>query len=613
MVKNKRRKNKNYKKKQQKYKIGICSECKVREGDLSKKKLYECRFCKEWFCKFHLRPKIVGVANFKNPNYNDLELIEESHKPGGHPCYPYMKYKKAEQKREEEKRRIALDRLLKSESFEEKIETPIGITIPEEECSYYSCHKKAVDRCKYCGELFCDEHIDPKPVGIINFRSNSKESQEFREISRKPGGHPCPEYTKIWKKEKELRYRKYSQALDKICKSKPLKKPLKKCTKTLVLFTLFIIIIFLILHFLGIFTFFQIPFTCTDGTLYNHCSSNKPYYCFNGTLIKKASVCGCPYDYKAISDNCEKIQRCNDGSIYGKCSSKKPFYCLNGTLVKKPSLCGCPINKIPKGDVCISKFEVKPKNVSLKYVLRGKTGLIRFTVYGGVNDYLSELPRSISYYEGEPEPTTKDFVMKYLNDDIQMEYLKPLAEKIKRITPNKDDQARIAISLVQHIPYDYEGLTTDDLNSRYPYEVIYDNKGICGEKSELLAFLLRELEFDIVLFNFEIENHMAVGVKCPIKYSYKNIGYCFIETARPTIITDSQEEYVGVGKLSSIPEIIHVSEGASFNTVSEEYKDAQEWTRINEISKSSDGYLDYYLYNRWLYLVNKYGIEINKE
>ena len=255
------------------------------------------------------------------------------------------------------------------------------------------------------------------------------------------------------------------------------------------------------------------------------------------------------------------------------------------------------------------ELESNPENISLKYVLRGKMNYIQFTVYGGVNKYLSNIPRYITYYEGEPKPTTKDFVMKYLNDEIQSEYLKPLAKEIEKITSNKDDQARIAISLVQHIPYDWEGYVSKNLESRYPYEVIYDNKGVCGEKSLLLAFLLRELGFGVVLFNFEVENHTAVGIKCPTQYSYRNTGYCFIETTRPTIITDCQEEYVGVGKLTSTPEIIHVCDGISFNSVSEEYKDAQEWIRINELSESSGGYLDQYNYNRYNRLVNKYGIE----
>jgi PKD repeat protein len=32
---------------------------------------------------------------------------------------------------------------------------------------------------------------------------------------------------------------------------------------------------------------------CTDGTFNNECSSEKPYYCMNGSLVEKCLVCGC--------------------------------------------------------------------------------------------------------------------------------------------------------------------------------------------------------------------------------------------------------------------------------------------------------------------------------
>jgi len=40
--------------------------------------------------------------------------------------------------------------------------------------------------------------------------------------------------------------------------------------------------------------FYFTPPTCSDGTSYSQCSSNKPKYCNNGNLIDKCSVCGCP-------------------------------------------------------------------------------------------------------------------------------------------------------------------------------------------------------------------------------------------------------------------------------------------------------------------------------
>jgi len=287
-------------------------------------------------------------------------------------------------------------------------------------------------------------------------------------------------------------------------------------------------------------------------------------------------------------------------------SPKFPDFLETETNLQNATLETYPETNLPN-----KTLETNPKNTSLKYVLRGKANHIKFTIFGGLNVYLNELPRSITYFPWEAEPTTKDFVMKFLNEDIQSDYLTELVQKIRVETGNKDDQARIAISLVQQIPYDWEGLTSGNIEDRYPYEVIYDDMGVCGEKSRLLAFLLRELGFDVVLFNFESESHMAAGLKCPVQYSYKNTGYCFIETARPIIITDCQEEYVGAGKLTSFPEIIHISDGFSFDSVSEEYNDAQEWIRLSNISNSAGGYLEETDYNKWLSLVNKYGIKIS--
>lgn len=114
------------------------------------------------------------------------------------------------------------------------------------------------------------------------------------------------------------------------------------------------------------------------------------------------------------------------------------------------------------------------------------------------------------------------------------------------------------------------------------------------------------------MFEFEVEDHMAVGIKCPMRYSYRNSGYCFIETTSPTIVTYSEGEYVGAGKLRSMPEIIFVSDGKSFESVWEEYNDAQEFIRLEKLAEASGGYLDQYNYYRWWEIVKKYGIEVEE-
>ena len=353
----------------------------------------------------------------------------------------------------------------------------------------------------------------------------------------------------------------------------------------------------------------QIP-KCSDGSNYDSCSLGKPLFCDNGNLIPKASVCGCTNDYKSNGDNCEKILRCNDSTLYGECSVNVPFVCLNGTLVSKSSKCGCLGNNVPEGDVCVSKFKVGSTNKFLSYTLRGKSEMISYVVYSGLNNYLAGLSRT---YICNPNcPSDTQIQLNYLENEEQKNQLILLVDSIKSKAKQPDEQARIAISLVQEIPYDWDGFKTNQLTDRYPYEVIYDGKGVCGEKSRLLAFLLREIGFGVVLINYELQEHMAVGIKCPLEYSqvnYQNEGYCFTEATQPSIMTDNQAEYVNTGKLTTKFSVIPVSGGMLMSSASEEYNDARQWIQLNELAKSSGGILDQYQYSLWQRLVRKYGVK----
>ena len=317
-----------------------------------------------------------------------------------------------------------------------------------------------------------------------------------------------------------------------------------------------------IMKFFSTFSFGE-TLNCTDGTFYNRCSTEKPYYCLNGTLIKNSTTCGCPYDYRPRGNDCELIPRCSDRTVYGECSTSKPYYCLSGELIKKSSLCGCVADEVSQEDDCVSKFQVGPKKIELSYF----DGYITYTVYQGLNDYLAGLSRTISYYEGEAPPTTKDFIMRKLDNVEQNKMLDPFVDEIKKLSNDKDIQAKIAIRLVQLIPYDWDAFTSDTVTGKYPYEVLYTNTGVCSEKSELLVYLLRGLGYGVAVLQFEMENHEVVGIKCPSQYTYKDTGYCFVESTSLTSIGDSSGYYVGVGQLTSNPEVIKISDGYSLNSI----------------------------------------------
>ncbi len=287
-----------------------------------------------------------------------------------------------------------------------------------------------------------------------------------------------------------------------------------------------------------------------------------------------------------IAYKSSKVLICNDGTFYNSCSSIKPYHCEEGVLVEKASICGCSNLTTKSGDTCVSEYQTNPKNISLNYILRGEKGKIDFTVYQGIYDYLSKVPRSI-YYTSNETPSRADFKLKNMNEEEQRELLLPLVVKIQEITDDKNDQMRIAISLVQNIEYNVSNKTApyikNEINySRYSYEVLYDEQGICGEKTALLAFLLREMGYNVSLFYYPQENHEALGIACPLIESFENTGYCFVETTGPAVLSDDSIEYVEGVTLSSEPQIMPLSEGDSLGMNLYEYKDAEMMKRLRQ-------------------------------
>ena len=307
------------------------------------------------------------------------------------------------------------------------------------------------------------------------------------------------------------------------------------------------------------------------------------------------------------------FSECGDGTLFGECSVNNPYYCEEGILVEKASLCGCPDILSQDGDSCISEYATNPKEVLLEYFTGESKGQIDFIVYEGLSDYLYGLPNFIKY-EGNESPDRGDFKIRDIEEENQRELLLPLVIKIQNLAQmDKSRQARIAISLVQNIKYGYSGKTKLFIGSievpysRYPNDVLYDGEGICGEKSELLAFLLKELGYGITFFYYSDENHEAIGIKCPVEHSLNGLGYCFVETTGPAILTDNKITYVGGVVLPENPESIIISEGISLPENLPEYKDARD---LIELREEIENNVWVFPPKKWKFekLVEKYGL-----
>ena len=208
-----------------------------------------------------------------------------------------------------------------------------------------------------------------------------------------------------------------------------------------------------------------------------------------------------------------KQQVCGDNTSDATCSINKPYFCFEKTLSERASVCGCPNLTEIQEDSCVSQYQKQPKEINLKYILNGQEKNLSFVVYKNLTDYLFNLPKFITYSNGE-QASLWDFKSKKINEENQRIFLMPLVVKIQNLTKNKQDQVRIAISLVQNIYFEdsKELVTVGNYSvnySRYPYEVLYEEKGVCASKSNLLVFLLKGLGYESVFLHYRSEEHTS--------------------------------------------------------------------------------------------------------
>lgn len=172
---------------------------------------------------------------------------------------------------------------------------------------------------------------------------------------------------------------------------------------------------------------------------------------------------------------------------------------------------------------------------------KGKNYSLNETLYDSYYKFYQSLPTvalDSDGFAGSLSDKSNEIVLRVAQGD---ETVKKITDSIRALgKQNKlsDDQiAELALAFVQTIPYDTEkfdnrkaGLNGLREKITYPYEVLYENKGVCQDKSYLAYDILKELGYGVALFSFKNENHMALGVKCPTEYSSYESGYCFAET-----------------------------------------------------------------------------------
>ncbi|MFA6382918.1 MAG: transglutaminase-like domain-containing protein [Parcubacteria group bacterium] len=183
--------------------------------------------------------------------------------------------------------------------------------------------------------------------------------------------------------------------------------------------------------------------------------------------------------------------------------------------------------------------KINPKVINFKWAYNKKNYAITETLYGSIYDFYRTKPKEFEYQGMLPDDWKEKYFSMFLQVADGDDAVQTIADDIKQAGLknglSNDQLAELVVSFVQAMPYDDarakkilsgqgSGLTN------YPYETLYEGKGVCSDKSFLAYLLLKDLGYGASLFVYESENHMAVGVQCSIQYSSYESGYCYAET-----------------------------------------------------------------------------------
>lgn len=181
----------------------------------------------------------------------------------------------------------------------------------------------------------------------------------------------------------------------------------------------------------------------------------------------------------------------------------------------------------------------KPEERNFSWTYKSVKYQLSLTLYQSVYAYYQKEPKTYSYDGQLPTNWEDSYYGMFLQVNENDQTISQLAESLqtlgKKHNLSSDQLVELALAFVQSIEYDDAKAgnilgKSGDETMLYPYETLFEQKGVCSDKSLLAISILRKMGYGTAIFAYEEENHMAIGIKCPKSYSTYGSGYCYAET-----------------------------------------------------------------------------------
>jgi len=180
-----------------------------------------------------------------------------------------------------------------------------------------------------------------------------------------------------------------------------------------------------------------------------------------------------------------------------------------------------------------------PQTVNFSWEYAGKKYAIQETLYGSTYNFYRSSPKEFTYKGSLVNNWEEQYFKMFLQESDEEKIFHKVALDIQAVGKkdglNDDQIVELILAFVQAIKYDDAKAAEIVAGSKtaltsYPYETLYLQKGVCADKTFLASMLLRDLGYGTALFTYDAENHMALGIQCPMQYSSYDSGYCYAET-----------------------------------------------------------------------------------
>lgn len=181
-----------------------------------------------------------------------------------------------------------------------------------------------------------------------------------------------------------------------------------------------------------------------------------------------------------------------------------------------------------------------PENTLNKVDIKIGTDTITRT-YGWVydtNEFTIECEYYIDAYKAYSQRSRNRNYDRFVTDPYDDEVISQITTQLKNLATDagygEDEIPYIAMTFVQSLPYVSDSVSSGyDEYPRFPFETLYNGGGDCEDSSILLASILYDMGYGVVLIDFP--GHVAVGVKGDGSiygnyYEYEGEKYFYLET-----------------------------------------------------------------------------------